>query len=456
MTVRMELAAALHHSAFRGAGPETYDALRSQKTVNSREGTEFYAMFEDSDVVGGGRPPSLVDVRRQERVQQRTVKQIVDPVPWVPLLHDVVPQMVEQLVDFLAPLDFRVPEEVIEVPKIVCPRRAARTILDVPQMAEQLVEVPTIMSFISLQQQTVEQIVDIPVPHRRRRGQGGLQGLRPEQSSTTLFSAERISERTVEHHVDIPVPGREGRASGLQGFLPGQGSTALHERMAELMVEQFGDFSGGGLQDFCPGQSSSSSSHPHSRSELPPHSSPWTPAACDASMVLEEEEDDEPAIEYVECDGLWWGCEGSQLASSIAGGWPLPMGPRLAVPKGGRRGSSAAGDVSATMHDKFQQLPINSGWCLSSVHRLSGGYCRYATETGTHSVTLCFSGLVIDMPVVVHVKVVDYPVMAQLLFPLVQYSRPLRFTSCIPLIRCLTSLLRRSSYSRVQAARNWS
>ena len=32
---------------------------------------------------------------------------------------------------------------------------------------------------------------------------------------------------------------------------------------------------------------------PHSRSELPPHSSPWTPAAYDASMVLEEEDDSE-------------------------------------------------------------------------------------------------------------------------------------------------------------------
>ena len=33
-------------------------------------------------------------------------------------------------------------------------------------------------------------------------------------------------------------------------------------------------------------------------------------------------------------------------------------------------------------------------------------------------VTLCFFGLVIDMPVVVHVKVVVYPVMAQWPFPL--------------------------------------
>ena len=80
-------------------------------------------MSEDSDVVVGGRPPSLVDVRPQERVQQRTVEQIVDPVPVVPLLHALVPQIVEQLVDFLAPLDVRVAEQVIEVPKIVCPPR---------------------------------------------------------------------------------------------------------------------------------------------------------------------------------------------------------------------------------------------------------------------------------------------------------------------------------------------
>ena len=37
MTVRMALAAALHHPAHKGAGPETYAASRSQMTVNSRE-----------------------------------------------------------------------------------------------------------------------------------------------------------------------------------------------------------------------------------------------------------------------------------------------------------------------------------------------------------------------------------------------------------------------------------
>ena len=59
------------------------------------------------------------------------------------------------------------------------------------------------------------------------------------------------------------------------------------------------------------------------------------------------------------------------------------------------------------------------------------------------------------MPVVVHVKVCDYPVMAQRLFPLVQCSRPLRFRSCSTLIRCSMSLLRSSSRF-VQSRGRWS
>ena len=75
--------------------------------------------------------------------------------------------------------------------------------------------------------------------------------------------------------------------------------------------------------------------------------------------------------------------------------------------QGGKQKLGTVGgvDVSATMHDKFQQSSLDSGWCLSSVPRQSGGRCRYATETGTHSVKLRILGW-IDMPVVVHVEVV--------------------------------------------------
>ena len=117
--------------------------------------------------MGRHQPPGAqhrcFEVLPQERLQQRIVEQIVDPVPLVPLLHDVVPQMIEQLVDILSPLDFPVPEQVIEVPKIVCPPRAARTVLRVPQTVEQLVEAPTIVSLIEVIRQPVEKPVDIPV-----------------------------------------------------------------------------------------------------------------------------------------------------------------------------------------------------------------------------------------------------------------------------------------------------
>ena len=177
-------------------------------------GARYFAMDAGEDVgeaPAAGRPAPLLEVRPQERVQQRTVEQIVDLVPLVPLLHDVVPQMVEQLVDILSPLDFHVAEQVIEVPKIECPPRAARTVLRAPQTVEQLVEVPTIVSFSSLQR-VMEQTVDIPAP------QGG------------------------------------GRHADLQGFLRGQSSTCAVPQIVDNPA------SGGGLQGFRPGQSSSASS----------------------------------------------------------------------------------------------------------------------------------------------------------------------------------------------------
>ena len=91
-------------------------------------------------------------------------------------------------------------------------------------------------------EQTAEQLVEVP----------------------TIISYSSLLQRTMEQNVDIPVLGRGGRNAGLQGFLPGQGSTALHvspKRVSKRIVVQIVDIPGGGLQDFRPGQSSSSSSH---------------------------------------------------------------------------------------------------------------------------------------------------------------------------------------------------
>ena len=81
----------------------------------------------------------------QERVQQRTVEQLADVVPMVQILDVPVPQMEDQRRSRM---------------------RRSRMVLLEPQTAEQLVEVPTVVSFSSLQQ-TAEQSTDIPVPRTR-------------------------------------------------------------------------------------------------------------------------------------------------------------------------------------------------------------------------------------------------------------------------------------------------
>ena len=73
----MELAAALHHSAYKGAGPETNDALRSQKTVNSREEAVFFELCDED--TAKWRPP-------QARVQRHTSEQMIESFVPVPIL----------------------------------------------------------------------------------------------------------------------------------------------------------------------------------------------------------------------------------------------------------------------------------------------------------------------------------------------------------------------------------
>ena len=99
------------------------------------------------------------------------------------------------------------------MPKILSDDVPMRALVRETQLAEQLVEVPTIVSW-SLLQLIAKQNVDIPVPGG---GVRGLQGFPPGQASTTSsFSLERISERIVEQNVEFPVVG------GLQDFLPAE------------------------------------------------------------------------------------------------------------------------------------------------------------------------------------------------------------------------------------------
>ena len=151
--------------------------------------------------------------------------------------------MVEQLpntVQFFAALS-PVPKHVIEVPKILPHDVPTRRLCREPQLVEQLVDVPTIVSFSSLRR-PVEQNFDIPVVGGSGAG-GGLSGFLPGHHFS--MPAEQI--------VDNPVP-RPGVAGDLQGFLRGQCSTAFSEQ-----IPQFPD-PGGGRRDFQPVQGSTASS----------------------------------------------------------------------------------------------------------------------------------------------------------------------------------------------------
>ena len=186
--------------------------------------------------------------------------------------------MVDQLPDiehFFAALSPD-PEQVIEVPQILPLDFPMRAALRVTQLVEQLVEVPTTVSYSSLQR-TVEQHVDIPVPGGGGGSVSSLHGFLPGQRSTSSPSRKRISERIVEQIVD-PVS---------RGSLPG--SSSSHSPAGD---EERADEPGKGVffrtfpQIL---QSARVTSHPGS--ELPPHPSSWTAAAYDVPMVLEEEED---------------------------------------------------------------------------------------------------------------------------------------------------------------------
>ena len=88
--------------------PGTNDAPRGQTTARETEEPELFTLFEEK--LGGTRPDRLSDVRPQERVPRRTVEQIVDSVPVVPLLHTFVLQMVDSVVEVLKILGNSLPD----------------------------------------------------------------------------------------------------------------------------------------------------------------------------------------------------------------------------------------------------------------------------------------------------------------------------------------------------------
>ena len=272
------LATYQHHSAPRGprtarTGEGARDELHGcapEDAPSQAAGTQYFPMdVDDLPAAGGSRPDRLSEVRAAGAGP--AAHRGTDHSP-LPMLDVPVPLMEEQLlVDAFAPHDVRVPEQVIEVPMIFIDELSVRTPVREPQLAEQLVEVPTIHLLF---------LVAADCGAERGRSSSAMVVC----AIFKVFPQDRLQRCLL---------------SLWNAFLSGMWSRSLV-------------FSGGGLQDFLPGQSSSSSSHDPARAsdcsdapgygffshfsprkkvrsagqvsaDLPWHVSSWTPPAYDVS-----------------------------------------------------------------------------------------------------------------------------------------------------------------------------
>ena len=194
MSVEMALAEATHHTAPRGQ--RTARAREEEREVHCTSAfrttvpppePELFDLFEEP---GGRRPNLLLEPQGpQLGVQRHTALHIVDVLPYVQILDVPVPQLENQVVEFMQTLDTETSVQVIEVPKLSHDSIPQRSAVHRPQKAEQMVEVPTepgyllavlaskfcskreIRGILSGQGSTASGaalIVDTPVPQVRR------------------------------------------------------------------------------------------------------------------------------------------------------------------------------------------------------------------------------------------------------------------------------------------------
>ena len=119
----------------------------------------------------GGSPASTSALRvagRQVCLERHVVEVLGSVCPFVLVFDLLVPQTVDCVEDALRILDRPMAVQVIEVRKISCSPCPSRSLVPEPQLAEQLVEVRTVLSplriveqIVDFPEQTVEQIVDI-------------------------------------------------------------------------------------------------------------------------------------------------------------------------------------------------------------------------------------------------------------------------------------------------------
>ena len=193
MSVEMAFAECQHHSAQLQKKARIWEEEREvhytpafATTVPSPE-PELFDLFEEPNLL-------LEPQRPQGRVQRNTVVHIVDVSPFLQILDVRVPQMGDQLVEFMKMHDAQsLVEQVIAVPKISSDRIPQR-FLDRrrPQRPEQLVEVPTELAY-------VKQIVDILIPGGGGRRLQGFSQNRIQQhclsSRSLIFSTGAVFAR---------------------------------------------------------------------------------------------------------------------------------------------------------------------------------------------------------------------------------------------------------------------
>ena len=145
----------------------------------------------------------------------------------------------------------------------------------------------------------MEQHVDIPVPVGGGRN-AGLQGFPPEQSSTaTLSSAERTSERIVEQIVDFPVAG-----GGLQEFRPGQSSSSVARSPAEWLTTEDEPFQGV-FRTISPGEKSARVTW-HMGARVPRHVSSSTSSASGLRSWVDDDTGETWTLLTDPALGSWW------------------------------------------------------------------------------------------------------------------------------------------------------
>ena len=243
LSVAMALAETYHHSAPRR--PTMARAGGWERVALHAAGAQHFAMDageDDGEAPAAGRPAPLLEVLPQVGVQWHTVEQRIEHTAYVQILDAPVPLKMEQLVDFFKNVDIEVPAQVIEVPKISQDIIPQRPVDLVPQIVEQLVEVPTVLTPTRIAVQIAEQIVDTLVPRGRDRRR--LQGSLPGQSSTTsLSSGKRISDRIMEQIVDFPEQTVEQIVDTSPGGSLAQGSSSSAGPADEDFAGGFSHFS---------------------------------------------------------------------------------------------------------------------------------------------------------------------------------------------------------------------